>query len=91
MTPSAETVLDAFIGLISERGFVEVTLRDVTVPAVQRGLAAAGKRVQHAGCSRRLGQPDHARHSAVERDVECGPLKCLLDAGIRNAGNTLDP
>ena len=33
MTASAETVLDAFIGLISERGFVEVTLRDVAAVA----------------------------------------------------------
>ena len=38
MTASAETVLDAFIGLISERGFVEVTLRDVAA-AADLGLA----------------------------------------------------
>jgi AcrR family transcriptional regulator len=38
MTASAETVLDAFIGLISERGFVEVTLRDVA-SAADIGLA----------------------------------------------------
>ena len=38
MTASAETVLDAFIGLISERGFVEVTLRDVAATA-DLGLA----------------------------------------------------
>jgi AcrR family transcriptional regulator len=38
MTASAETVLDAFIGLISDRGFVEVTLRDVA-SAADLGLA----------------------------------------------------
>jgi AcrR family transcriptional regulator len=38
MTASEETVLDAFIGLISERGFVEVTLRDVAATA-DLGLA----------------------------------------------------
>ena len=38
MTASAETVLDAFIGLISKRGFVEVTLRDVAA-AADLGLA----------------------------------------------------
>jgi AcrR family transcriptional regulator len=38
MTASAETVLDAFIGLISERNFVEVTLRDVA-SAADIGLA----------------------------------------------------
>jgi len=38
MTASAETVLDAFIGLISERSFVEVTLRDVA-SAADIGLA----------------------------------------------------
>ena len=38
MTASAETVLDAFIGLISEQGFVEVTLRDVAATA-DLGLA----------------------------------------------------
>lgn len=38
MTASAETVLDAFIGLISERGFFEVTLRDVAATA-DLGLA----------------------------------------------------
>ena len=38
MTASAETVLDAFIGLISERSFVEVTLRDVA-SAADLGLA----------------------------------------------------
>jgi len=38
MTASAETVLDAFIGLISERGFAEVTLRDVA-SAADLGLA----------------------------------------------------
>jgi AcrR family transcriptional regulator len=38
MTASAETVLDAFIGLISEKGFVEVTLRDVA-SAADLGLA----------------------------------------------------
>jgi len=38
MTASAETVLDAFIRLISERGFVEVTLRDVAA-AADLGLA----------------------------------------------------
>jgi AcrR family transcriptional regulator len=38
MTASAETVLDAFIGLISEKSFVEVTLRDVA-SAADLGLA----------------------------------------------------
>ena len=38
MMVSAETVLDVFIGLISERGFVEVTLRDVA-SAADLGLA----------------------------------------------------
>jgi AcrR family transcriptional regulator len=38
MTASAETVLDAFIGLISEKDFVEVTLRDVA-SAADLGLA----------------------------------------------------
>ena len=38
MTASEETVLDAFIGLISERGFFEVTLRDVAA-AADLGLA----------------------------------------------------
>lgn len=38
MTASAETVLDAFIGLISERDFTEVTLRDVA-SAADLGLA----------------------------------------------------
>lgn len=38
MTASAETVLDAFIGLISEKGFAEVTLRDVA-SAADLGLA----------------------------------------------------
>lgn len=38
MTASAETVLDAFIGLVSERGFTEVTLRDVAA-AADLGLA----------------------------------------------------
>lgn len=38
MTASAETVLDAFIGLISERNFAEVTLRDVAA-AADLGLA----------------------------------------------------
>jgi AcrR family transcriptional regulator len=38
MTASAEVVLDAFIELISERGFVEVTLRDVA-SAADLGLA----------------------------------------------------
>jgi len=38
MTASAETVLDAFIGLISEKGFAEVTLRDVAA-AADLGLA----------------------------------------------------
>jgi AcrR family transcriptional regulator len=38
MTASAETVLDAFIGLISEKSFAEVTLRDVA-SAADLGLA----------------------------------------------------
>ena len=38
MTASAETVLDAFIGLISEKAFGEVTLRDVAA-AADLGLA----------------------------------------------------
>ena len=38
MTASAETVLDAFLGLVSERGFAEVTLRDVAA-AADIGLA----------------------------------------------------
>lgn len=38
MTASAEAVLDAFIGLVSEKGFVEVTLRDVA-SAADLGLA----------------------------------------------------
>lgn len=38
MTASAETVLDAFIGLVSERGFAAVTLRDVA-SAADLGLA----------------------------------------------------
>lgn len=38
MMVSAETVLDVFIGLISERGFAEVTLRDVA-SAADLGLA----------------------------------------------------
>ena len=33
MTASAETVLDAFLGLIAERGFANVTLRDVASTA----------------------------------------------------------
>jgi AcrR family transcriptional regulator len=33
MTASSETVLDAFVTLISERGFAEVTLRDVAAAA----------------------------------------------------------
>lgn len=33
MTADPETVLDAFIGLVSERGFAQVTLRDVAVAA----------------------------------------------------------
>jgi AcrR family transcriptional regulator len=38
MTASAETVLDAFLGLIAEKGFVAVTLRDVASTA-DLGLA----------------------------------------------------
>jgi AcrR family transcriptional regulator len=38
MTASAETVLDAFLGLVAQRGFTEVTLRDVAV-AADLGLA----------------------------------------------------
>lgn len=38
MTASAETVLDAFLGLVAERGFAEVTLRDVAA-AADLGLA----------------------------------------------------
>lgn len=38
MTASAETVLDAFLGLLSERSFAEVTLRDVA-SAADLGLA----------------------------------------------------
>ncbi len=38
MTASAETVLDAFIRLISEKGYVEVSLRDVA-SAADLGLA----------------------------------------------------
>ena len=35
---SAETVLDAFLGLVADRGFAEVTLRDVAA-ATETGLA----------------------------------------------------
>ena len=38
MTASAQTVLDAFLGLVGERGFTEVTLRDVAA-AADLGLA----------------------------------------------------
>jgi AcrR family transcriptional regulator len=38
MTASADAVLDAFLGLIAERGFTEVTLRDVAA-AADIGLA----------------------------------------------------
>ncbi len=38
MTASADTVLDAFIGLVAEKGFVELTLRDVAA-AADLGLA----------------------------------------------------
>jgi AcrR family transcriptional regulator len=38
MTTSADTVLDAFLALIAEKGFAEVTLRDVAA-AADLGLA----------------------------------------------------
>jgi AcrR family transcriptional regulator len=38
VTPSADTVVDAFLRLIAERGFAEVTLRDVAI-AADTGLA----------------------------------------------------
>ena len=34
MTTSADTVLDAFLALIVEKGFAEVTLRDVAAAAI---------------------------------------------------------